>query len=62
MSDKNNSCYGCVPPKRHFNCHASCPEYTQPEDKYSPRHPDHSEYVDYMAYKKLKRNKRRNSR
>ncbi len=22
-------CNGCKPPKRHGECHASCPEYTQ---------------------------------
>jgi hypothetical protein len=60
MNNKNNSCYGCVPPKRRLNCHADCPEYTQPEDRYAPRHPSTSEYIDYMVDKKIRRKKRRN--
>ena len=28
MRTKIDCCNGCVPPKRHSNCHANCPEYT----------------------------------
>lgn len=28
MRTKIDCCKGCVAPKRHLYCHASCPEYT----------------------------------
>lgn len=25
----DNPCWGCVPPKRHAECHGSCPDYAK---------------------------------
>ncbi len=27
-------CKGCVPPKRHINCHATCPDYLEAKEKH----------------------------
>ena len=31
------SCYGCVAPKRHPGCHASCPEYAKDDAEHQAR-------------------------
>lgn len=43
---KKTSCYQC--PEKHEGCHAGCPNYTQPTDKYSPRNKSESDYIDYV--------------
>lgn len=32
--NKNNPCYGCVAPKRHVGCHATCKDYIDSVDLY----------------------------
>lgn len=34
---KMRSCYGCVAPKRHPGCHASCPEYAKDDAEHQAR-------------------------
>ena len=43
---KKTSCYQC--PTAYVGCHANCPHYTQPADKYRPRDPAESDYIDYV--------------
>ena len=37
MTGQIKCCYGCVAPKRHIGCHASCPEYRAEEAATKPR-------------------------
>ena len=55
---KKTNCYQC--PTAYVGCHANCPHYTQPADKYRPRDPAESDYIDYVKQRnrRLKGGKR----
>lgn len=31
------SCYGCIPPRRHPGCHATCPDYEKDDAEHQER-------------------------
>ena len=55
-----NCCRGCVPPKRHAKCHATCEEYMKEKQKHdqikTQKHKDASASDDiYIARRKIRR-------